>query len=175
MVELTGFKVEWWQIALVSFFGSAIIEYITAVILEKLFHAYWWDYSDLPFNFRGKICLFASLLFAVAGVLIIYVMNPLINNFLGLFSPTVLEAVAMICVAILAMDMTLTIQALTDFERKVSAIGSTFSEKMNFLVEGTFNNTSKFYRKALKRVMGFKYPNDTQENIKKVVDSIEDD
>ena len=35
-----------WQIFLVAFFGSIVLEYVTSYVLEKLFHAYWWDYSD---------------------------------------------------------------------------------------------------------------------------------
>ena len=174
LVSLTGFHVEWWQIALVSFFGSAIVEYITAIILEKLFHAYWWDYSDLPFNYKGKICLFASLLFAVTGVLIIYILNPAFEHFLSLFPELLLEAVGMVLLVIVAMDMTLTISALTDFERKISSMGDSLSERMNIIVEGTFANTSKVYKKTVKKVLGFKYPKETQEKIKKAVDSIED-
>lgn len=32
-------------------------EYIVAVILEKLFKTKYWDYSNLRFNFQGRICL----------------------------------------------------------------------------------------------------------------------
>ena len=40
----------WWQVFLVAFFGSIVLEYVTSWGLEKLFHAYWWDYSDVPLN-----------------------------------------------------------------------------------------------------------------------------
>ena len=41
------------------FIGSmvfcTVIEYITGVILEKLFHDTWWDYSDQPLQLCGQI------------------------------------------------------------------------------------------------------------------------
>ena len=47
---------------LLLFFVGAILltsalEWITGFILEKVFRAKWWDYSDSPFNLNGYICL----------------------------------------------------------------------------------------------------------------------
>lgn len=42
------------------FAGSLIIlffEYITGSIVNLNFHLMVWDYSDVPFNFQGQICL----------------------------------------------------------------------------------------------------------------------
>ena len=43
------------------FVGSAVLtsamELITGYLLNKIFHARWWDYSDAPFNVGGYICL----------------------------------------------------------------------------------------------------------------------
>ena len=46
---------------LVLYVGSAvlvtILEYVTSYGLEKLFHASWWDYHDVPFNLNGRVAL----------------------------------------------------------------------------------------------------------------------
>lgn len=51
---------------LVLYIGSAvlvtILEYVTSYGLEKLFHASWWDYHDVPFNLNGRVALPVSLL-----------------------------------------------------------------------------------------------------------------
>lgn len=49
------------QVFILSVLGSVILEISTSILLEKLFHAYWWDYSGVPLNFQGRICLPASL------------------------------------------------------------------------------------------------------------------
>ena len=50
---------------LVLYVGSAvlvtILEYVTSYGLEKLFHASWWDYHDVPFNLNGRVALPVSL------------------------------------------------------------------------------------------------------------------
>ena len=43
------------------FIGGAIlgsaVEYIISLIGELIFSVRWWDYSDLPFNINGRICV----------------------------------------------------------------------------------------------------------------------
>ena len=34
-----------------------ILEYLTAWVMETLFHTRWWDYSERSFNLHGRICL----------------------------------------------------------------------------------------------------------------------
>ena len=52
--------------------GAALtcsIEYLTSILLEKLFHAKWWDYSDHRFNFQGRVCLLGAVAFGSAVIL----------------------------------------------------------------------------------------------------------
>ena len=72
-----------WQIFLVAFFGSIVLEYVTSYVLEKLFHAYWWDYSDVPLNINGRVCLPASIGFGIAGLIVVYGIAPLTKQMVG--------------------------------------------------------------------------------------------
>ena len=36
-----------------GFVIATVVEYLIGLILEKLFHATWWDYSQKPFNIKG--------------------------------------------------------------------------------------------------------------------------
>ena len=38
------------------------IELISGLVINKIFHMEVWDYSDLPYNFMGQICLRYSIL-----------------------------------------------------------------------------------------------------------------
>ena len=42
------------------------IEGITGFLLEKIFHNKWWDYSDMPFNIKGYVCLKFTILWGLA-------------------------------------------------------------------------------------------------------------
>lgn len=54
----------------------SILEYITSLAMEKIFHARWWDYSQRKFNINGRICLRTMIPFGLLGLFIMYVSNP---------------------------------------------------------------------------------------------------
>ena len=53
-----------------------ILEYLTSYLMEKIFKARWWDYSQKKFNLNGRICLETIVPFGLLGLLIMYVLNP---------------------------------------------------------------------------------------------------
>lgn len=57
------------------FLGSAVLttalEFVTGWVLEKFFHDKWWDYSDMPFNIKGYICLKFTVLWGLAATFIV--------------------------------------------------------------------------------------------------------
>lgn len=54
------------------------LEWVTGFILEKLFHSKWWDYSNMPLNLNGYVCLLFSLIWGVACVAIVKWIHPFI-------------------------------------------------------------------------------------------------
>ncbi len=111
-----------WGVFLASMVGSAILEYGVSVALERLFGALWWDYSDMPLNVNGRICLPASLLFGVAGVFVAYVLVPLLGEVTARVPPQVFEASALVSVALLSCDMTASAISLSDLMEKIIRI-----------------------------------------------------
>jgi len=57
------------------FLGSATLttalEFVTGFVLERFFHDKWWDYSDMPFNVKGYICLKFTVLWGLAASFVI--------------------------------------------------------------------------------------------------------
>ena len=47
---------------------ATALEYVTAVLMETIFHTSWWDYSEKPFNYKGIICLESSLAWGLLGL-----------------------------------------------------------------------------------------------------------
>lgn len=58
------------------------VEYFTSLIMEKLFHARWWDYSEKPFNIQGRICLQHSIYWGIASIVFMYLVHPFFTNFI---------------------------------------------------------------------------------------------
>ena len=128
---------EWWKIFLICAIGSAILEYTVSLILEKKFHAMWWDYSKVPFNIKGRICLPATLGFGVAGVVIVKKFFPWFLEHTQAMNahPLVNEFIAIILIFVLGMDLALSIASITELLSYLDDVQEKFDERMEASVE----------------------------------------
>lgn len=63
-----------------------ILEYVTAVLMENIFHTRWWDYSHNKYNFQGRICLGASLGWGFFSIILCYGFQPVVDRIVSLYS-----------------------------------------------------------------------------------------
>lgn len=124
----------WWHIFLISFLGSMLLEYATSWILETLFHAIWWDYSNVPLNINGRVCLPAACGFGAAGLLVVYIIAPFTEKMVDSLSVNSVEIISLLFMAFFAVDLTLTISALTNFTRNVVVLSESLNRYMDSLV-----------------------------------------
>ncbi len=68
-------------IFLVGMVVCDIVEYMTSFIMEKLFNARWWDYSNKKYNLHGRICLTHTLYWGAAACLFTFILHPIIDIF----------------------------------------------------------------------------------------------
>ena len=66
-----------------GFVIATVVEYLIGLILEKLFHATWWDYSQKPFNIKGRVCLERSVEWGVLTAFVMRVVQPVIADFVA--------------------------------------------------------------------------------------------
>lgn len=127
--------------------GSAFLEYVTSYATERLFHAVWWDYSRLPFNIHGRICLSCSIGFGIAGLIVLYGIHPYMARFTAPIPRNIQDVLALLLMAVFAADCTLTADSLTQINVKIEAtihaIDSQISEKYSTFIENTRQNLSE--------------------------------
>ena len=63
-------------IFLISMAVCSVLEYLAGALLEKEWGVKWWDYSGMPFNLNGHICLMSCLMFGVGGLFLIFFLLP---------------------------------------------------------------------------------------------------
>ena len=64
---LTGLKEHPVGLFSTAILVCGVLEYATSYIMEKLFHARWWDYSDCKFNINGRVCIETIIPFGILG------------------------------------------------------------------------------------------------------------
>lgn len=52
------------------------VEYVTGLFYEKVFRVSFWDYSHLPLNLGGRVCLLFALFWGVLALLVLHVIHP---------------------------------------------------------------------------------------------------
>ena len=82
-----------------------VLEFSTSWYLETFMGQRWWDYSNYFMNLNGRICLEGLLTFAVGGLLFIYLLGPVLDNFLKKMNGKIKIVCACVLLVIFAIDV----------------------------------------------------------------------
>ena len=88
----------------ISFIICGFVEYMTSLVLEKRFHARWWDYSQKPMNLHGRIWIGNLILFGLGGVLIVELLNPLLFRLFWQMNYRLREILAIVLLCVFVAD-----------------------------------------------------------------------
>lgn len=119
----------WWQTFLVCAAGSAVLEFGTSYYLEKRFHARWWDYSAVPLNVQGRICLPVSLAFGTAGLAVVRWGLPLAGRAQAALPQPLAETLALALAALLGADLALTEASLSTLVQRLEEMEDEFTKR----------------------------------------------
>lgn len=112
------------------------VEYVTSYLMEKLFNARWWDYSDNFLNLHGRICFKHTCYWAIFAFVYVYLIAPMYRFALGFISQEVRTVAVFVILVIFAVDLAFTVKAATDINKlmtKLSALKQTVIIKTEFL------------------------------------------
>lgn len=127
----------------------ATLEYITSFIMEKLFHARWWDYGDKKFNINGRICLETASLFGLGGCVIIYVTHPLFKKILSLINPIFLNIIAILLFIVFVIDVLISFKVIFNFRTFTKSIRKDSTNEINKFVKNTLSSNSIFGKRLI--------------------------
>lgn len=119
-----------------------IVEYATSYIMEKLFNARWWDYSNNFLNLHGRICFKHTCYWAIFAFVYVYLIAPVYQYALSFIPQNVRTIAVLVILAVLAVDLTLTVKAAADISKlmkKLDAFKAAVSEKAE-LIKSTAEN-----------------------------------
>lgn len=132
-------------------------EYAVGVLLEKLFHTKYWDYSNHKFNFQGRICLTNSICWGILGVLFVKYIHPFVQEMIAKIDTTLLNYVVAILFVIFLVD---TITSIIDVKNMKTTL-----EKIE--------NINKEIKEKLKEIRKLKKEKvSTPENIQQMVEAL---
>ncbi len=119
-----------------GFVIATVVEYLIGLILEKLFRATWWDYSDKPFNIKGRVCPERSVEWGILTTVVMRVVQPAIAELVLLIPRTWGEFAATLLFAYLAVDAAITVLHILRFNEKLASL-SEAHDVLQRKLEGT--------------------------------------
>ena len=138
---------------LVLFFMSiiicTIIEYFTSYIMEKLFKARWWDYSNEPFNLNGRICLINSIGFGILGVLLIRIINPFFVGLLSKLGTNVLNIISLILLILFIFDVIFSFNIIRKIKGSLSCTNKDSTAEISSKVKNELLSKNLFIRRII--------------------------
>ena len=100
---------------------ATILEYVTGVLMEAIFHTNWWDYSDKKFNFQGRICLGCSLGWGLFTVGLFRVLHPVVSDFVELYSRRTGEIAVCVITVVYIVDFAFSAAAAFHIHERIPA------------------------------------------------------
>ena len=124
----------WFFLAVFSAVYATVIEWVAGHILERTSHTRWWDYSSMPCNLDGYICLGASAVWGVLGVVVLKWGNPLLLAAFNLLPPRLIAVVLWAALVIFAIDAVGTVLAMLGLRYRWAAAADIENRLANFTV-----------------------------------------
>lgn len=121
---------------LVSIIILTLWEYIVGVLLEKIFHTRYWDYSDHKFNIQGRICLNNSIYWGILGVLFVKYIHPNIQKLVEKIDINLLYFIVTILMIVFIVDAISSIVKIKNIKltlEKIEELNKEIKEKIKEL------------------------------------------
>ena len=133
----------------VSLVICTLVEYITSFLLEKLFRARWWDYTNEPFNINGRVCLINSIAFGILGILLIDIINPFMSNLFLSFESNIFNIIMILVLILFVIDILISCYAVLkiklncpnlkkDYTKEISIKVKEFIESSGYITKRIF-------------------------------------
>lgn len=150
IICLAPFKNNLFLLFIGSVFITSLLEYITGLILEKVFYNKWWDYSHMPFNIKGYICLKFSLAWGIACIFLVRIVHPVISGIINLIPYILVQICAVIIIILFIIDLIASINTILKLNttlQKIQEIGIKIREKSDELGEDILEEALEFKKK----------------------------
>ncbi|MCI8443959.1 MAG: hypothetical protein HFJ37_02100 [Clostridia bacterium] len=140
-----------------------IWEYLVGVLLEKIFHTKYWDYTDQKFNFQGRVCLVNSICWGILGVIFVKYIHPFIQNIISFIDVKLLHYVMSIIMLVLIIDFITTVIKVKNIKMTLEKV-----EELNKEIKERLKEIKKLSKEMEKN----KEKLTTAESVRKLVEKL---
>lgn len=119
---LFDFKGNPFLIFCLGFVVLSVWEYLVSVLLEKIFHTKYWDYTNKKYNLQGRVCLLNSIYWGILGIIFIQFIHPFIQQMLQYIPIQILQYICIIFTAYFIIDSITSIISINHINIKLTTL-----------------------------------------------------
>ena len=139
-----------------GFVICGFLEYMTSLYMEKMFHARWWDYSNKPMNLHGRIWIGNLILFGLASVIIVKLIDPHYFNYIETINPLIISVLAWIIIVLMVSDYTLSHILMNIVKKEIDNSTGDNTEEISRQIHELLRNRNALHRRILQAYPDFK-------------------
>ena len=123
--------------------------------MEKIFKTRWWDYTNKPFNFNGRVCLEGMLDMGIGGLIIVELASPAFLFDLNLMSDSVLNILSIVFAIIMLTDLIVSYNVINSFKVVPAMSRKDSTEDITKMVKKTLTKRNYLYNRLLNSFPNF--------------------
>ena len=127
----------------------SVLEYFTSYLMETLFKARWWDYSDKKFNLNGRICLETIIPFGIMGCLVIYVLNPFFSGIISSLPEFIFKFTAISIAILFIIDNIVSFKVISNLKFAYLTLRKDNTEEITKKVKETLIKKNSFTKRLV--------------------------
>ena len=133
-----------------SAFIGTFLEYVVNVLMEKLFKARWWDYSNLPFNVNGRVWLGSSVLFGIGGMCVVLYLNPFFSLIIDSLNSFLIFYFGFILLIALTIDLAVSCNIIKRLKLSAYSVKKDYTEEVSKKVRSVLREKSNSFNRLIK-------------------------
>lgn len=94
---------------------TSCLEYLTAILLERLFKRRWWEYDDNFLNIKGRICMKYSLIWGAVSFFIVDYIHSVYLRIFYIIPEKLKYILALSAIFYFALDILVTVKNISNF------------------------------------------------------------
>ena len=129
VVDLCGFwfgfetnlsKASTVELFIIGIIFATLIELVAGFLLDRLFHARWWDYRDRRFNLNGYICLEFSIYWGLGIAFVLRVIQPVFEGAVHKIPVKIGIIILIVCYFIFTIDIIITVLTVLKLNKQLN-------------------------------------------------------
>lgn len=130
--------------------GTSILEYVTSYLMEKIFNARWWDYSDRRYNLEGRICLENAIGFGILGIAFVYLINPAFIFIIRKIPKIILIIISLVLFMTFIVDVVLSFVIMIELRKKLTRLKKDSTTDIDQEVRRILSSNAFYFRRLFK-------------------------